>query len=174
MNIFTKENKDQFVQLFTKYGCNTPIETIGVELECKSEIDVNFSDIFTRLIQEAGRYCEHYASDLYYSLRSIDDSLRDASIGTHSQLFGFREMGMDSTSFIMSAAEEDYCNFSYRYRSIWRLDVEVMYDPEYWYHKGRKSVKMKLYRVNAPSSWKLKKFIEEIKKEAEEAEKAAE
>ena len=174
MSIFTKENADQFVHLFYKYGYSTPIETNGVELERQSEININFSDIFTRLIQESGRYCEHYASDLYYELREIDDKLRDASIETHSRLFGFREMGVDHTDYVMCAARENSEAFHYRYRSIWRLDIEVAYDPEYWYHKGRKSVKMTLYRVNPPLEWKIRKFFYDIAETSENTENTAE
>lgn len=40
--------------------------------------EINYSSILTKLIQEAGRWCEHYASDLFITWKhNIDKKLDD-------------------------------------------------------------------------------------------------
>lgn len=172
-DIYTEENFDRFAQLFTPYGyTGNYYDAKGDELEFSDNIDINYSNILTKLIQLAGRYCESYASDLFIYWNAIDARLRDGSIESGSHLFGFREMGVDHNSFIFSRADESHRYFEYAYRAIWRLDIEVHVDPDYWWHKGRKKVLMNLYRVSAPSDWRIEKFFydlyEEIKENNEE------
>lgn len=40
-------------------------------------VNDNVSDIMSRMIQIAGRLCENYASDVYYTLCSYDDAVRE-------------------------------------------------------------------------------------------------
>ena len=168
-DIYTNENFNRFAQLFDPYGYQgIYYDAKGYELEFSDKIDINYSNILTKLIQLAGRYCESYASDLFIDWSSIDESLQNASIESGSHLFGFRETGVDHNSFIFSRANESYRYYEYAYRAIWRLDIEVQFDPYYWYHKGRKIVLMNLYRVSTPGDWKVQKFFEDLKKEAED------
>jgi len=68
-------------------------------------IDVNTADIFSELIKEAGRVCEHYASDVLYlieqvrrmadqSVTNFDDTNREHPVGTVTWI-GFRKMGVN-------------------------------------------------------------------------------
>lgn len=105
-------------------------------------VGVNYSSILTRLIQEAGRICEFYASDLFIEWRSIVDALEDGTIESRSYLFGFRDSGVDEAQSVLywrnktSSAPRSY------YYAIWRLDIDV--EPV---APGRERVGMKLYRV---------------------------
>lgn len=167
-DIYTNENFNRFAQLFSEYGYyELPFESKGCSSEFSDKIDINYSNILTKLIQLAGRYCESYASDLFIDWSTIDRMILDGTIHSYSHLFGFREMGVDHNSFVFSRANESYRYFEYAYRAIWRLDIEVQFDPYYWSHKGRKVVTMNLYRVSAPSDWKVEKFFDDLKKEAE-------
>ena len=104
-------------------------------------VGVNYSSILTRLIQEAGRICEFYASDLFIEWRSIVDALEDGSVETGSYLFGFRDSGVDEAKSVLYWYNETTHGREY-YSAIWKLDVDVeLVEP------GRKSVNMKLYRV---------------------------
>lgn len=78
----------------------------------------------TRLIQEAGRWCKSYASDLFIIWSGIDRRLRQGTLLSETELFGFRESGIDSKSYIFGRYENDpYAHL--QYRSIWRLDITV-------------------------------------------------
>lgn len=104
-------------------------------------VSINYSSILTRLIQEAGRICEFYASDLFIEWRSIVEALEDGTIETGSYLFGFRDSGVDEAKSVLYWYNETSRGRDH-YSAIWKLDVDVeLVEP------GRKSVNMKLYRV---------------------------
>lgn len=104
-------------------------------------VSINYSSVLTRLIQEAGRICEFYASDLFIGWRTIAESLEDGTIETGSYLFGFRDSGVDEAKSVLYWYNETTHGREY-YSAIWKLDVDVeLVEP------GRKSVNMKLYRV---------------------------
>lgn len=105
-------------------------------------VSINYSTILTRLIQEAGRICEFYASDLFIEWRSIVEALEDGSVETGSRLFGFRKAGVDEAKSILYWRNETSRALPDHYSTIWRLDIDVeLVAP------GRERVKMKLYRV---------------------------
>ena len=159
-------NLDKFAKLFTPYSpYDKVIEEKGCDTEFSDRIDINYSSILTKLIQLAGRYCESYASDLFIDWSTIDESLVNGTIESGAHLFGFREMGVDHSTFVFSRACNSPRFFHYEYRAIWRLDIEVSTDDDYWYHKPKKYVKMSLYRVGYPSDWTLDKFFKEIAEE---------
>lgn len=82
---------------------------------------INYSSILTKLIQEAGRWCEHYASDLFIIWKcKIDKKLDDGTMSTEQFVFGFREDGVDHKEWY-----ELHKNDVGRYRAVWFLDVAV-------------------------------------------------
>ena len=100
--------------------------------------EINYSSILTRLIQEAGRFCEHYASDLFIDWQEITEMLDAAPDIIHeTKLFGFRQMGVDHKAFVYSRYENSGNNARYNYRSMWRLDIDA----------DGKEISMKLGRV---------------------------
>ena len=94
--------------------------TIKVEGEIGN---INYSSILTKLIQEAGRFCESYASDLFIDWKEIDEMIKDNSIQTSSYLFGIRKMGVDHKEFIFSRYESEKEFASFQYRKIYKLDI---------------------------------------------------
>lgn len=90
--------------------------------------DINYSSILTRLIQEAGRWCRRYASDLFIDWRGIAQKLENGSMTTSSYLFGFREDGVDAATFVLARYKRSRETAADTYRAIWRLDVTV--DPD--------------------------------------------
>lgn len=96
--------------------------------------EINYSSILTKLIQEAGRWCENYASDLFTDWNEVIKVLENGE--NRSFLFGFRQNGVDNDRCVFGYFE-DGGGYSY-YRSIYRLDIAVE-DDEY--------ATMKLYRV---------------------------
>lgn len=89
--------------------------------------DINTSGILTRLIQEAGRFCENYASDLFIDWESVENRIKsDDKIFMSTFLFGFRQNGVDHSTFILSRYNGGmYSNPESEYRSMWRLDIEA-------------------------------------------------
>ena len=93
-----------------------------------SEIqNCNFSSEWSRLINEAGRWCESYASDILIDFESIKAYLGRLKNGEESEgrefWFGFRQMGVDGLSFIQSRTEREYA--SHVYRAVWRWSFTV-------------------------------------------------
>ena len=90
--------------------------------------DCNFSREWSRLINEAGRWCESYASDILIDFESIKAYLERLKNGEESEgrefWFGFRQMGVDGLSFIQSRTEREYASHVYRAVWRWRFIVE--------------------------------------------------
>ena len=89
--------------------------------------DCNFSTEWSRLICEAGRWCESYASDILIDFESIKGYLERLANGEETEgrefWFGFRQMGVDGKSFIESRTEREYA--SHVYRAVWRWSFTV-------------------------------------------------
>lgn len=93
---------------------------IGCFDQLKGKWEINYSSILTKLIQEAGRWCEHYASDLFIIWNNIDKKLDDGTMGTEQFVFGFRSDGVDHKEWY-----ELHKNDIGRYRAVWFLNVTV-------------------------------------------------
>ena len=89
--------------------------------------DCNFSTEWSRLICEAGRWCESYASDILIGGESVKADLERLASGEESEgrefWFGFRQMGVDGLNFIRSRTEREYA--SHVYRAVWRWSFTV-------------------------------------------------
>lgn len=90
-----------------------------------AENNVNLSSILTVLIQEAGRWCRSYASDLFIYWEALTERMKDGSLETGSMLFGFRELGVDNAKSIFHHYTQSPYVAAHEYRSIWRLDIVV-------------------------------------------------
>ena len=55
-------------------------------------VNDNISSIMSRMVQIAGRLCENYASDVYYTLCSYDDAVRENY--EYDRLITFYESGV--------------------------------------------------------------------------------
>ena len=102
--------------------------------------NINYSSILTKLIQECGRLCESYASDLFITWNDIVQKLKENTIETSVYLFGIREMGVDHNEFILSRYNNDGYHAKHEYRKIYKLDVIVEGD----------SIRMRLYEIERP------------------------
>lgn len=101
-----------------------PIEETGYISAYSGHYDINYSSILTRLIQEAGRFCESFASDLFIDWRNVDGILDESGEIEKTFLFGFRQNGVDHDNFILSRYNGGaYLNPQGEYRSMWRLDI---------------------------------------------------
>lgn len=114
---------------YTINDFNQPaINAKKIVAEGRTYNEINYSSILTKLIQECGRLCERYASDLFIDWQSIEDKLKDGTMETSVYLFGIRESGVDHTPFILARYNDNGWYARYEYRKIYRLDVVVEED----------------------------------------------
>ena len=89
---------------------------------------VNYSRILTILIQEAGRVCADYASDLFISWESllveVEKKMKEKANFTLTTFFGFREQGVDGPLYITEKITNENV-YGDPYASIYRLDVNA-------------------------------------------------
>ena len=86
--------------------------------------NMNYSDVFSELIQAAGMGCEYYASDLFYDLVVIRDYVDNNKSGVF--YIGIRDMGVDGNSFIKSRLNKGDCNYEPNcYIKLYRLEIIV-------------------------------------------------
>lgn len=106
------------------------------------DFDINYSSILTKLIQECGRLCESYASDLFITWNRIVRELERETMETSTYLFGISEMGVDHTEFVLNRYNNYGCLAKYEYRKIYRLNIVVEDD----------LIRMELYEIERPYS----------------------
>lgn len=111
------------------------MEERGYWSSTEGKFYINYSDILTCLIQEAGRWCERYASDLFIEWRSIERALEDVRFNGKTYYFGFRKNGVDHLEFLLPRLNENPS----QYRAVWQLEIEVTWDAK---------ITMKLGKVN--------------------------
>ena len=107
------------------------------------KVDMNMSEIYSILIQEAGRWCESYASDLLVDIDTVKFALNypakwnemrqyekgENGVERVSFRFGFRANGVDHREYIDYAMKNEHEKYHY-YRSIWELVIERKDGPE--------------------------------------------
>lgn len=117
---FEIEYRDEQIKELREALAGTKRE-IGYFDPLKGKWEINYSSILTKLIQEAGRWCEYYASDLFIMWKyNIDKKLDDGTMDTEQFVFGFRDDGVDYKEWY-----ELHKNDTGRYRAVWFLDVTV-------------------------------------------------
>lgn len=99
--------------------------------------NMNYSDIFTELIQAAGLGCERYASDLFYDLEYIKKTVDN--LVNEVMFIGIRANGVDGTDFIRNRIDKKNCNYEANcYIKLYRLEIK----------STEKRITMELLRVD--------------------------
>ena len=115
---FEIEYRDEQIKDLKEALAGTKRE-IGYFNPLKGKWEINYSSILTKLIQEAGRWCEYYASDLFVQWKyEIDQKLDNGTLYTDTFVFAFRDSGVDSEEWY-----ENHKNEHNYYRAVWFLDV---------------------------------------------------
>ena len=90
-------------------------------------LNLNMSDIFTKLIRDAAR-CNHYSSDVFYDMKIIESAMQDFDPEKEFEPIwvGFRKLGVDSNGFILSRMDNEfmYGPLSQNYFALYSLTVE--------------------------------------------------
>ena len=92
--------------------------------------EINTSSILTALIQEAGRLCERFASDLFIDWAGVERWIDNAAQDDETVfLLGFRRNGVDGNGFILSRYNGGAYDYPEKeYRSMWRLEISTNND----------------------------------------------
>ena len=86
---------------------------------------INMSSIYTKLIQEAGRFCDAYASDLLYDINTIEAYIEKQKSTT--RYIAFRRHGVDGNGLIEVKIPYEIAE----YRAIYQVDIEFSDDDYY-------------------------------------------
>lgn len=86
---------------------------------------INMSSIYTKLIQEAGRFCDAYASDLLYDINAIEECIERQKSTTI--YIAFRRHGVDGNGPIGVRTPQEMTE----YRVIYKVDIEFSNDNYY-------------------------------------------
>lgn len=118
MKIYTVDDFKMEKVYTSAYG------SLSIGYNGEANWNVNYSSILTKLIQEAGRWCEYYASDLFIDWKNnVELLMEDADCRGAKLIFGFRQSGVDHLSYVLSHfnnnGSPDY------YRAVWVLEIEV-------------------------------------------------
>lgn len=96
--------------------------------ENSTQWDFNTSAILSKLIKEAGRICEHHASDLFLSWQEIEKFLNSGMDAPDKAFtFAFRKSGVDNIEYK-----------SFDYSAVWILKFET--------NEDENSATLRLYR----------------------------
>ena len=100
------------------------IKTEGYVYQGKTEI--NMSSIYTKLIQEAGRYCDFYASDLLFDIDKIHELIQSGE--SEAVYIGFRDSGVDGNQYI---SVKEPSAIDSEYHAIYRVEIKQTEDDYY-------------------------------------------
>ena len=85
----------------------------------------NLSEIEDKLICLAATYCKKHSSDILYSLRELEDKIKSESLDSEKQVYGFRDLGVDSTAFVLTRLNNPQVYGENCYSAFWILDIKV-------------------------------------------------
>lgn len=94
----------------------------------KKKVAVNYTNIQSFLIKEAGNLCDYYASDLLFNLKEVDELLHQTKTDFHERIaFGFRKFGVDGNKFTLSRLSRPnvYGSIASNYRALYVLDIDM-------------------------------------------------
>jgi hypothetical protein len=94
------------------------------------KVEVNYSSILTKLIQETGRLCDRFASDLFINWKSVEkwiEELKEREPKKEIFAFGLRDSGVDHKEFcevrLTNASVYGSSEFGI-YRAIYVLEMQ--------------------------------------------------
>ena len=110
---------------FNCFKPNGQREIISTGYIHNGKTTINMSSIYTKLIQEAGRFCDAYASDLLYDINTIEECIEMQKSTT--RYIAFRKYGVDGNSSIEIRTPYGMAE----YRAIYQVDIEFSDDDYY-------------------------------------------
>lgn len=93
-------------------------------------VNINISDITTFLIQNVGRYCDRYASDLLISHELLINTINNLNPDRKTEYLwlGLRESGVDGIAYIISNMKEHSPEYvSEYYRKVFCIKISFVF-----------------------------------------------
>lgn len=121
------------------YNLRFDRKVLATDLQHNREF-AGLSDIYSKLIELTGRYCERFASDLLYDLQDVASFTEACEINKPNRWvlgFGFRECGVDGNSFLEHRLKD-----SFDYRRIVALNIEDREDERFGWVREYKLVQV--------------------------------
>lgn len=87
-------------------------------IECMEEYD----SVLSRLIQEAGRFCDWHSSQLFDDWEKIRELVKNPDYRGDKYPFGFYNYGVDTGDKVLDSLS---CYGRFYYRSVWLLGIDV-------------------------------------------------
>lgn len=100
------------------------------EYSAQGGYSINVSSILSKLITEAGRWCEDYASDVLFYIDDLKKLFRQKPVTGDGMenvviIMGMRQNGVDHGGTVTEYfAKHPFDGDSYYYRALWALRVE--------------------------------------------------
>lgn len=94
----------------------------------RKKVAVNYANIQSFLIKEAGNLCDYYASDLFLNLKEVNELLYQTEADFHKRIaFGFRKFGVDGNKFTLVRLSQPnvYGSIASNYRALYVLDIDM-------------------------------------------------
>lgn len=98
--------------------------------------NLNMSDINSLLIKQAAKHCQHYASDVVIDINAMEKKILElaefaikgvTAPVTDYVFFGFRDMGVDGTTFVRSRISDpvEYGDVRKCYKALYAAEISV-------------------------------------------------
>lgn len=118
-----------FIKTFARQTNGPVITETGSYSQNLKKYNVNLSSIATFLIQNVGRFCEHYASDFLITWNDVTQALKTEKQNFRELIFfGIRKSGVDHDSYILSNLETHHHLAGYieqYYRKIFAVEIRA-------------------------------------------------
>lgn len=114
-----KQDADKIIHDAFMNSVNTfSMHEEGHKSHYDSKYNINLNSILTKLIQDTGRFCERFASDLIIDWDAIRNAVNESEFDElpHTQVFaiGIRENGVDDNSYVVSRMKGSWNPETYR------------------------------------------------------------
>lgn len=93
-------------------------------------VNINISDITTFLIQNVGRYCDRYASDLLISHESLINTINNLNPDRKTEYLwlGLRESGVDGIAYIIASMKDHSPEYiAAYYRKVFCIKISSVF-----------------------------------------------
>lgn len=93
-------------------------------------VNINISDITTFLIQNVGRYCDRYASDLLISHESLINTINNLNPDRKNEYLwlGLRESGVDGIAYIIASMKDHSPEYiAAYYRKVFCIKISSVF-----------------------------------------------
>ena len=93
-------------------------------------VNINISDITTFLIQNVGRYCDRYASDLFISHESLINTINNLNPDRKTEYLwlGLRESGVDGIAYIIANIKDHSPEYiAEYYRKVFCIKISSIF-----------------------------------------------